>query len=43
LLKDKNGVISRSELETVMGGFKFSDEYWKEVLNEIDNNRDGFV
>ena len=21
---------------TIMGGFKFSDEYWKEILNDID-------
>ena len=42
---DGNGKISRSELETILGGTPgiFSDNNWEEILNECDKNNDGEV
>eukprot|EP00828_Plagiopyla_frontata_P044993 TRINITY_DN7549_c0_g1_i3.p3 TRINITY_DN7549_c0_g1~~TRINITY_DN7549_c0_g1_i3.p3 ORF type:complete len:129 (+),score=30.61 TRINITY_DN7549_c0_g1_i3:362-748(+) len=40
---DKNGEISKNELEQIMGGLPISDENWKLLMNQIDSNGDGSI
>lgn len=41
--KDDNGSINLEELKEVFGGDKISDEDWKEIIKEVDENGDGEV
>eukprot|EP00828_Plagiopyla_frontata_P046331 TRINITY_DN8193_c0_g1_i2.p2 TRINITY_DN8193_c0_g1~~TRINITY_DN8193_c0_g1_i2.p2 ORF type:complete len:188 (+),score=35.50 TRINITY_DN8193_c0_g1_i2:536-1099(+) len=40
---DGNGVISRYELEQIMGGTQIPEIVWRYIINEIDVNQDGEI
>ena len=40
---DGNGVISRNELESIMGGTAIPEIVWRFIINEVDMNHDGEV
>lgn len=41
--EDQSGTISLEELKEVFGGNKISNDDWKEIINEVDENQDGEV
>lgn len=41
--KDGSGSLSISELKDIFGGEKISDEIWREIVKEVDDNGDGEV
>eukprot|EP00339_Tiarina_fusa_P012195 CAMPEP_0117028382 /NCGR_PEP_ID=MMETSP0472-20121206/20641_1 /TAXON_ID=693140 ORGANISM="Tiarina fusus, Strain LIS" /NCGR_SAMPLE_ID=MMETSP0472 /ASSEMBLY_ACC=CAM_ASM_000603 /LENGTH=71 /DNA_ID=CAMNT_0004735853 /DNA_START=1397 /DNA_END=1612 /DNA_ORIENTATION=- len=41
--KDGSGTISIAELKEIFGGKDISDDVWKEVINEVDDNDDGEI
>ena len=40
-LKNKDGFITRDEVNLVMCGIKIDDKLWNEILEEVDKNKDG--
>lgn len=40
---DGNGFISKSEIETIMGGAEMDDETWKQIMEDCDTNKDGLI
>jgi len=41
--KDGNGLITREELQQIMGGTSIPEDSWKSIINDIDKNGDGEV
>lgn len=41
--QDGDGNISKSEIETIMGGTQIPEQLWKNIINQCDNNSDGEV
>mmetsp|Transcript_38780 Transcript_38780/g.44119 ORF Transcript_38780/g.44119 Transcript_38780/m.44119 type:complete len:494 (-) Transcript_38780:360-1841(-) len=41
--KDGSGSISASEITSVLGGTPESDQYWEEIIKEVDQNGDGEI
>lgn len=41
--KDKSGAISQSELKAMFGGTTASDEVWKELIQEVDDDENGEI
>ena len=41
--QDGSGSLSISELKDVFGGEKISNEIWKDIVKEVDDNGDGEV
>jgi len=42
--KDKSGSISADEVKVILGlGKRFSEETWKQVIGQVDQNSDGTV
>jgi Ca2+-binding EF-hand superfamily protein len=42
--KDENGTISTDEVKMILGfGKRFSENIWKEIIREVDQNSDGKV
>lgn len=41
--KDGSGSLSIRELKEIFGGDKISDEIWREIIKEVDDNGDGEV
>lgn len=42
-MKNGDGFITKAELAAVMGGIELDDEEWKEIIDEVDLNKDGKV
>ncbi|CAD8117798.1 unnamed protein product [Paramecium sonneborni] len=40
---DGNGLISKSELESIFGGIEIDTQAWEDILLKCDLNQDGFI
>ena len=40
---DGNGVISKSELESIFGGIEIDNQAWEDILLKFDLNKDGVI
>jgi calcium-dependent protein kinase len=43
MFKDGSGSVTIDELKEIFGGGKLAENLWKELVEEVDKNKDGEV